>query len=80
VWLNCPDYRRDVDHGGRFWDWPRGQPQCDDPSEVVAAIEQVLADETLVPVRERMVGSIYARPPGESARAAVAAILEAIAQ
>lgn len=34
VALNCPEYRREVEHGLRFWDW-RG-PQIDGPEELIA--------------------------------------------
>lgn len=35
VWLNIPQYRRDVSHGGRFWDWPEmGGTQIESPDEL----------------------------------------------
>jgi hypothetical protein len=35
VWINHPAYRKDVDHGGRFWSWPEmGGLQVDSPAEL----------------------------------------------
>lgn len=33
--LNCPQYRREVEHGGRFWEWPRWALNFDEPFELV---------------------------------------------
>lgn len=35
VWLNLPSYRKDVQHGGRFWSWPEmGGLQVNAPAEL----------------------------------------------
>ena len=31
VWMNCPSYRRQIQHGGRFWEWTNGVPTVDNP-------------------------------------------------
>lgn len=37
VWLNEERYRRDVNHGGRFWDWPQmGGLQIDSAEDLAA--------------------------------------------
>lgn len=38
VWLNHDGYRRDVEHGGRFWTWPKryGGPTIDNGRSLVA--------------------------------------------
>jgi glycosyltransferase involved in cell wall biosynthesis len=75
VWLNAPWYRRDVQHGGRFWDWPRGQVQCDEPDQLMDAIVAALDDPAGArAAREAMVDSIYADRDGCSAERAAAAI------
>jgi hypothetical protein len=38
VWLTHPKWRRDVHHGGRFWEWPSMGTQADGPQEVVSAV------------------------------------------
>lgn len=38
IWLNHSDYRPNVEHGGRFWTWPRlaGGPQVDSAASLAA--------------------------------------------
>lgn len=75
VFLNAPWYRADIDFGGRFWDWPRGQVQINDPDELVHGIAYALRDPwSARSARERMVRKVYAHTDGRAADRAVAAI------
>jgi hypothetical protein len=80
LWLNAPWYRRDVHHGGRFWQWPEGQVQADHPDELVDAVRLALEDPPQVAdARARMVHQVYAHTDGlaaERAAGAIAAWLE----
>lgn len=75
VWLNSSRYRKDVTHGGRFWDWPSGQVMLDpgDPLEdgVVAAFADLPEAQA---GRARMVAQVYPVLDGGAAKRAVEAI------
>jgi glycosyltransferase involved in cell wall biosynthesis len=76
VWLNGPGWRRDVSHEGRFWTWPRGQIQVDDPADLDEAVDAALRDSPEIQIRRRaMVDGIYTHRDGRTAERAVDAIL-----
>jgi len=77
VWLNSPTYRRDVWHGGRFWEWPEGQPQADGPDALTGALTRALWGEG-EEHRRRMVRSIYCATDGHAADRAAEAVLEVL--
>lgn len=76
LWLDHPTYRRDVEHGGRFWIWPQGQVSCDDPERLGQRIALALADtQGTRNARQLMADEIY--PPwarGQAAQLGAAAI------
>lgn len=75
VVLNAPWYRRDVEHGLRFWDAATVGFQVDDPADLAGTIEAALGDPPQQRIeRERVIASVYARPAGGAARAAADAI------
>lgn len=70
VFLNTPDYRRDVEHRGRFWAWPRGGFSCDDPADLTATILRALGGPP--PEAQEVALSIYGPLGGAAERAAEA--------
>lgn len=73
VFLNTPDYRRDVIHCGRFWSWPRGGFSCDDPADLTATVLRAMGGPP--PEAQAVARSIYG-PLGGAAERAAAAIRE----
>lgn len=73
IWLNPPQYRRDVNHGGRFWDWAAGGLQVDHPDDLNAAIAGSLACDPMADARRKLAPTLYANL-GSAAHAAAAAI------
>jgi hypothetical protein len=75
VVVNGNHFRRDVEHGLRFWDAASVGVQCDRPADLVAAIHQALED---VPEqrrkREAALDLVYAYRTGAAARAASALV------
>jgi hypothetical protein len=77
IWCSAPWYRRDVTHGGRFWDWTEGQPHVQEPGELVETTLQTLADPDWGRVgREAMVTAAYAHRDGRASERAALAIEE----
>ncbi len=75
VWLEAPWFRRDADHGGRFWDWPAGQVSCAGPEDLPDAVLEALSDPPGArEAREAMVAAVYLATDGRASERAAAAI------
>jgi hypothetical protein len=44
VVLNCPAFRKDINHGGRFWDWADIGVQVEQPADLIPAVAEALQD------------------------------------
>ena len=76
VLLNAPGYRRNVEHGGRFWAWASIGMQCDHPADLASAIAWALDDPPAQRLeRERVVDVIYPNR-GRSAELAARALVD----
>lgn len=74
--LNAPTYRRDVEHGLRFWSHVPGL-QCDEPTEFRAALERAIADPPeAAELRARAAAYAYCAADGRAASRAADAIEE----
>jgi glycosyltransferase involved in cell wall biosynthesis len=77
VVMNAPWYRRDVQHGMRFWEYADIGVQVDDPSELAAALGEALADRPARRRRREEISTrVYANRDGTAAAAGAAAIAE----
>lgn len=83
VVLNSPRYRRNIHHGGRFWDWADVGIQVDEPANLVASIDRALFDGIEQQAnREAALELVYAYRSGgaeRAARAIEAVTLQAVA-
>lgn len=80
LFLNSEGWRRDIHHGGRFWEWPEGQVSCDDPARLMDAVRLAMADgPAIAAARQRMVDSVYAYTDGKASDRAADAIIEVLA-
>ena len=62
-------FRRDVRHGGRFWDWADVGLQVNDPARLTETVERALTEDTTAQ-REHALSLAYAYRSGAAARAA----------
>lgn len=77
VLMNSKHYRRDVEHGLRFWEYADVGMQVDDPADLVDVVRAALRD----PVeqqerRRRAIAHAYAHTDGRASQRAAAAIME----
>lgn len=74
VVLNDPGFRKDVNHGGRFWNWADVGIQCDSAVSMVDVVEQAFATDWTAR-REAVLAEVYPVRSG-AAQLAAAALME----
>lgn len=74
VVLNCPWYRRDIEHGMRFWEYADIGVQVDRPGDLADAIARTLSDDPQQERRRKIVEEVYGPLDGQATARAVAAI------
>lgn len=76
VVLNAPQFRRNVKHGGRFWDWADVGIQVDEPDQLIPAIREALEDAPARRERrETVLRDVFAYRGAEATERAVGAVL-----
>jgi hypothetical protein len=74
VVVNSRRYRRDVNHGLRFWEYADVGPQVNDPGELAATIDAALAGDVWAARRAEVASLLYGPLDGGAAVRAVEAM------
>lgn len=82
AWLNAPWYRRDVQHGGRFWNWTIGVPEINGPEDMIDLDAGTILNwgPEGREARDRLVASTYQYTDGSSSKRAAQWIVDLIGQ
>lgn len=64
VWMNAPWYRRDINHGGRFWDWTAGVLTVNEPDELMNVDIDALFTTPITTTAEQTVHEVYGTVDG----------------
>lgn len=75
VVMNCPAYRRDVDHGGRFWRWADIGEQVAGPEQLAEAIERAFDSDPNRTRRHAVVDEVLPLTDGQAAMRAAEALI-----
>lgn len=80
VFMNAPWYRRDVQHGGRFWDWVAGHVMVNGPDDLLAMNPWDLVHEVdaTAAACEMTTRQVYAFRDGTSSQRAANFITEVL--
>lgn len=78
IFMNAPTYRRDVEHGGRFWDWTLGHPMVDNADELMSLNlwDHVEPDSSHAHAIEITTSKAYAHTDGSSSERAARWIVD----
>lgn len=79
VVLNAPWYRRDVEHGLRFWEYADVGLQVNHPDDLLAAISQTLRLDPQHDRRHQIGAAVFDQPEEGAAVAAVAGLRSVLA-
>lgn len=81
VWLTAPWYRRDVHHGGRFWEWPAYGVHVTEPALLAAGVQRALDEPAhFQRLSTKLADLVYPRRDGHSAMRAADAIAAVASQ
>jgi CDP-glycerol glycerophosphotransferase (TagB/SpsB family) len=71
VFMNAPWYRKDVEHGGRFWEWARGHPQVDSAEELMSLnLWDIVSPLNNIHSIQETANQVYAHTDGTSSQRA----------
>lgn len=76
VWMNAPWYRRNIHHGGRFWNWTNGVPTISEPAELITFDVNTLLTKPISTQAQQTVIDVYGPMDGNASQRAADVIAQ----